>query len=100
MKINGVSDGNSQILIKRKYIYFENDSEGVRIGADELPYIIEKYKITNITQKQFNEIQPDSFEMIAEINIDIPLNKKGNYYCIENVEEKIIRSKIVFIKNN
>ncbi|HOA06750.1 MAG TPA: SH3 domain-containing protein [Spirochaetota bacterium] len=100
VKINGVSDGNSQILIKRKYIYFENDSEGVGIGADELPYIIEKYKITNITQKQFNEIQPDSFEMIAEINIDIPLNKKGNYYCIENVEEKIIRSKIVFIKNN
>ncbi|MBP7902039.1 MAG: SH3 domain-containing protein [Spirochaetes bacterium] len=98
VEIEKTSDNIFKIALTRKYCYSSGDAEGTGIGTDELETIVGKYRINNITQKQFNKLNPVSFELDAKIEAEIHLSEKDNYYYIENVDEKIIQSRIIFSK--
>lgn len=97
-KIEKKYDNIYKINLNRKYSYIVEDPEGSGIGSHEVPTIVSAYRITNITQVQFNEINPDSFELDVKMEAEIHLLKKSGFYFIESVDENIVESRIVFSK--
>ncbi len=97
-KIEKKSDKIYKIYLTRKYWYRAEYAEGSIIRADEVSSIVSKYRISGFTQKQFNEINPDSFDLDATMEAEIHLLQKAGFYYIESVDEKIIKSNIVFPK--